>query len=239
MVGQTELVRALVELADTLVADYDPVEYLYVLAERCVEVLDAAAAGVLLVSGSNLDVVAVSTHDLRGLEVFEAQQRHGPCVDAYDTGAPVSERDLGRNSERWPDFVPRAVELGYCCVHARPLRLREERIGALNVFWSEPDAFDAADEVAAQGLADMASIGILHHREIAAANDQIHHLRRALEGRAVVEQAKILLAERLGVEAADAFDWLRRYARSHNDRLRDVAQRFLDGELSEQQFAPE
>jgi GAF domain-containing protein len=233
------LIPALVELADTLVADHDPIEYLYVLAERCVEVLDATAAGVLLVNGPRLDVAAASSHEMRVLEVFEAQQQQGPCIEAYLTGTPVSERALGRHAERWPDFVPRALELGYCCVHAQPLRLREERIGALNVFWSEPERFDADDELAAKGLADMASIGIMHERALTAAYDQIHHLRRALANRAVVEQAKILLAERLDADPGDAFDWLRRYARNHNQRLRDVAQRVLDGDLSARVFGPE
>ena len=239
MTRETTVLEALVELADTLVASYDPVEYLYVLAERSVEALDATAAGVLLLSGSTLDLAAASSHETRVLEVFEAQQREGPCIEAYETGGPVSERDLACTTDRWPGFTPRALTLGYRCVRARPLRLREERIGALNVFWSQPEQFDAADEVVVKALADMASIGIAHERRLAAAHEQIQHLRQALEHRAVVEQAKILLAERLAIDPGEAFDWLRRYARDRNQRLRDVAQRILDGELSAQQFAPE
>lgn len=239
MSREVTLGRALVALADTLVAEFDSVEYLYTLAEHCVQVLDASAAGVLLMNGSKLETAAASSHEVRVLEVLESQERQGPCIEAYETGAPVSERDLAGNRQRWPEFGPRAAELGYRCVHARPLRLRDERLGALNVFWSRPAQFDAADELVVKALADMSSIGLVHERALSAAHDQIHHLRRALENRAVVEQAKTLLAERLGADPGDAFDWLRRYARNRNYQLRDVAQRFLDGELSEQQFAPE
>ena len=238
MTREATLLHALVELADTLVEDYEPVEYLYGLADRCVEALDATAAGVLLLSGPELDVAAASGHEMRGLEAFEAQQREGPCVEAFESGGPVSERDLAARADRWPEFTARALRLGYRCVHARPLRLRDERIGALNVFWSEPAQFDHADEQAVKALADMASIGIAHERTLSAAHEQIHHLRRALDQRAVVEQAKILLAERLAADPGEAFDWLRRYARDRNERLPEVAQRFLDGALVAQQFAP-
>lgn len=234
--GDKALVRALVELADTLGADHDPTEHLYVLVDRCVEVLDAAAAGVLLASGPSLGVAAASSQDVRALQAMEAQHRAGPAVEAFQTGEAVSERHLAAHSDRWPQFAPTAVAAGYRCVHAQPLRLRGQRLGAVAVFWSRPEGFAAADEPVVEGLADIASIGIMHERQVAAAHDEIQHLRRALNSRAVVEQAKVLLAERLGVDADAAFDRLRRYARNGNHRLRDVAQRFLDGELDAQQF---
>lgn len=239
MSREEALVRALVELADTLVADYDTTEYLYRLAERCVEVVDAAAAGVLLMDGEKLTVAAATSHELRALEVFEAAEQQGPGMEAYHTEASVNERDLADSQTRWPDFTSRAVELDYRCVHAHPLRLRTDCIGALSVFWAQPAGSDASDELICQGLADMATIGITHERALTAAQDQIHHLRQALEGRAVIEQAKALLAERLHTDTGDAFDWLRRYARNHNQRLRDVAQRFLDGKITQRDVAEE
>jgi GAF domain-containing protein len=233
------LAQALVELADTRVGDHDPVEYLYVLVERCVDVLDAAAAGVLLMSDTGLEAAAATTHELRVLEVLEAQQRQGPCSEAYTTGAAVGERDLADARARWPEFAPRAQALGYSCVLAHPLQLRAERLGALNVLWPEPAGFAPADEAIVKAFADMATIGLLHERALSAAHDQVHHLRRALDNRAVVEQAKVLLAERAGSDPGEAFDLLRRYARNRNQRLREVAQRFLDGDLSEQHFTPD
>lgn len=238
MTREAALATALVELADTLMVDYDALEHLYRLTERCTEVLDAAAAGVLLMQDAQLNLAAASSHELRTLEVFEAQQREGPGMEAYRAGQPVGVDDLAADAARWPDFVAQALELGYSSVQAHPLRLREERIGALSVFWSERRAFDERDPRISQGLADMATIGILHERALAAAHDQVDHLRRALDTRAVVEQAKALLAERLNVDTGDAFDCLRRYARDRNQRLPDVAQRVLRGELSAQRLVP-
>ncbi len=239
MSRQQALLETLVALADTLDADYDPAEHLHMLADHCVEALDAAAAGVLLSNGPQLEVAAASSREVRVLELFEALQREGPCVDAFERGVPVRECDLSGSAKRWPGFAPQAIELGYRCVYARPMARGGERIGALNVFWSDATCIDPAGEVVAKNLADMATIGILHERALSAANEQILRLRRAQDQRAVVEQAKTLLAERLAVEPDEAYDWLRRYARDRNQRLRDVSQRFINGELGEHHFAPE
>jgi GAF domain-containing protein len=228
-----QLVRTLVELADTLIDDYDVVDLLYLLTERCVDVLEAAAAGVLVQDRErDLDVVAASSHEMRVLELFEVQAREGPCWEAFVTGEPVSETDVAGQAQRWPAFAPRAAALGYGSVHAEPLRLRGDRIGALNVFREERRAFNDEERLAAAGLADMAAIGILHARALADADEQLRQLRRTVDSRAVVEQAKAVLAERLGTDAATAFDWLRRYARNRNQRLGHVAQEVLDGQVS-------
>jgi GAF domain-containing protein len=227
---QGRLIRTLVDLADTLTAEYDVVEFLYGLTERCVEVLDVAAAGVVLQDpGRDLDVVAASSHEMRVLELFEVQAQQGPCWEAFVTGEPVTAADVTAEADRWPAFAERAGALGYAGVHAEPLCLHGDRIGALNLFRDTVGGFCAEDRLVAAGLADMAAIGILHERALAVRDEQIRQLRHAVESRAVVEQAKGLLAERLGTDPATAFDWLRRYARNRNHRLRDVAQRVLDG----------
>jgi GAF domain-containing protein len=230
---QEQLIRTLVDLADTLTDDYDIVEFLYRLTERCVDVLEVAAAGVLLQDPErDLDVVAASSHEMRGLELFEVQAREGPCWEAFVTGEAVTETDVAGGSQRWPAFAQRAAALGYRSVHAEPLRLRGDRIGALNVFREDRRAFSGEERLVTAGLADMAAIGILHERTLAAADEQLRQLRHTIDSRAVVEQAKAVLAERLGTDAPTAFDWLRRYARNRNQRLRDVSQRVLDGQVS-------
>ena len=239
MSRQEPLLETLVTLADTLDVDHDPAEHLHTLADCCVEALDAAAAGVLLAKGTQLEVAAASSREVRVLELFEALQREGPCVDAFERGVPVNECDLSGSADRWPGFAPQALALGYRCVHARPMVRGGERIGALNVFWSDAMCIDPAGEVVAKALTDMATIGILHQRALSAANEQILRLRQAQDQRAVIEQAKTLLAERLSVQPEEAYDWLRRYARDRNQRLRDVSQRFVNGELGEHDFAPE
>lgn len=232
------LIRTLLELADTVVADHEVVDFLYLLCERAVEVVPADAAGVLLMNGvGDLEVAAASGHAMRELEQFEVDHRQGPCVDAHRTGDRVDEGDLAATS-RWPEFAAQALARNLHSVHARPLRWHDQPIGALNLFRAAGGLFSDEDAGVVAGLADMASIGIAHERAISTAEQQVVELQRALDKRAVVDQAVAVLADRLSVDQGAAFDWLRRYARNHNQRLRDVAQRFLRGELNAEVLTP-
>jgi transcriptional regulator with GAF, ATPase, and Fis domain len=159
------LIRTLVELADNLVDDFDVVDLLTLLADRCVEVLDVAAAGVMLAAPSGaLQVVASSSEAMRVLELFELQADQGPCVDCYATGEPVVNVDLAAADTRWSRFASEAVAAGFGSVHALPLRLRGRTIGALNMFRADQGTLDASDVSAAQGLADIATIAIIQHQ---------------------------------------------------------------------------
>ena len=125
------------ELADTLVDDFDVVELLTLLTDRCVEVLDVAAAGLMLAyPGGELRVMASSSEAMRLLELFELQSEEGPCPDCYRTGEPIVNHRLAAAGGPWPRFEPRAVEAGFRSVHALPMRLRDVIIGALNLFLS-------------------------------------------------------------------------------------------------------
>jgi GAF domain-containing protein len=226
------LAGTLVKLADTLVADFDVVELLTVLADRCVEVLDVGAAGLMLVAPEgDLRVMASSSETMRVLELFELQSQEGPCLDCYRTGQPVVNQNLSDAHDRWPRFTPEAVGAGFQAVHALPMRLRGSVIGALNLFHLEPGGMKQEDIDAAQALADMATIAILHHRasiEAQVLNDQLNH---ALNSRIVIEQAKGMIAEREGVNMDEAFAALRNHARNHNLRLVIVAQDVITGDL--------
>ena len=159
------LARTLVELADTLVADFDVVELLTLLADRCVDVLDVAAAGLMLAApDGDLRVMASSSEAMRVLELFELQAQEGPCLDCYRTGEPVVNQDLAAVDGRWPRFAAEALAAGFRSVHALPMRLRGTIIGALNLFHVEPGDMRRADVDAAQALADVATIAILQHR---------------------------------------------------------------------------
>lgn len=226
---ETDIVDAFVYLADTLVTGYDIDDFLQSLTERAAEVLMASAAGVLLSDRrGELRLLSASTHVMRMLEVFEIQSAEGPCVDAYRTGQQVVAADFA-TEDRWPAFVSRAVDVGFRSALAVPLRLRDERIGALNVFSLKPDGFDDQDLRAAQGLADVAAIGILQEREVTRVREQVTQLQGALDSRVLIEQAKGVLRERWDVTADEAFDRLRRHARRHHLTLRDVCTRVLDG----------
>jgi GAF domain-containing protein len=225
------LLRTLVELADNLVEDFDVVDVLTVLADRCVEVLDGVdEAGVMLAAPSGeLKVVAASSEMMRVLELFELQAEEGPCVDSFQTGAAIVNQHLSPGNGRWPAFTRHAMECGFQSVHALPMRLRGRTIGALNLFCVMDVSLDETDQVAAQTLADVATITILQHRntiDARALNDQ---LSQALTSRVVIEQAKGKISEAANVDMAQAFDRLRHHARSHNLRLSDLARDIASG----------
>jgi GAF domain-containing protein len=231
------LARTLVDLADTLVADFDVVELLTLLADRCVDVLDVGAAGLMLAAPSgDLRVMACSNETVRLLELFELQSEEGPCLDCYRTGQPVVNQDLATVDGRWPRFVAEALDAGFHSVHALPMRLRGTVIGALNLFHIDPGEMREADVAAAQALADVATIAILQHRatlEVQVLNEQLNH---ALNSRIVIEQAKGMVAEREGVDMEAAFVRLRSYARNNNLRLADVARDVIVGTLTAPAF---
>jgi GAF domain-containing protein len=232
MPRETLLARTLVELADTLVADFDVVDLLTRLADRCVDVLDVGASGLMLAApDGGLRVMASSSETMRVLELFEVQAQEGPCLDCYRTGGPVVMEDLEAANGRWPRFSTEALAAGFRSVHALPMRLRGTVIGALNLFHVEPGAMRSADVDAAQAFADIATIAILQHRaalDAQALNEQLDH---ALNSRIVIEQAKGMVAEHEGVDVGQAFLRLRSHARNHNLRLADVAADVIAGEI--------
>jgi GAF domain-containing protein len=239
MPREAVLARTLVELADTLVDDFDVVELLTLLTDRCVDVLDVAAAGIMLAApDGGLRVMASSSEAMRVLELFEIQAQEGPCLDCYRTGQPVVNQDLATVDGRWPRFVSEALEAGFHSVHALPMRLRGTIIGALNLFHVDAGEMRPADIDAAQALADVATIAVLQHRatlEAQLINDQ---LQNALNSRIVIEQAKGMVGERAGLTMEQAFTRLRQHARNHNVRLVDIAGNVIEGTLTADALDP-
>jgi GAF domain-containing protein len=232
MLREAKLARTLVELADTLVDDFDVVELLTLLTDRCVDVLDVAAAGIMLVApDGDLRVMASSSDAMRLLELFELQSQEGPCLDCFRTGKPVMNRDLLTANDRWPRFSVEAIEAGFHSVHALPMRLRGSVIGALNLFHVEAGEMKQADVEVAQAFADVATITILQHRADVEGQLVTEHLQIALNSRIVIEQAKGVLNERENLNMEKAFSMMRGHARNHNLRLVDVAHKVIDGSL--------
>jgi GAF domain-containing protein len=224
------LARTMVELADNLVDDFDIVELLSTLSERCVEILDIAAAGIMLADGEgNLRAMTSSNEAMRIVELFEVQSQEGPCLDCYRTGRPVVNQDLRASNGRWPRFAPVAVGAGFLAADAIPMRLRGQIIGALNLFRTATGSLDHDDVAIAQALADLATIAILQNRVVVEQRDVNAQLNAALSSRIVIEQAKGMIAERQQLPVDQAFDRLRRYARNHNLRLADVARDTVAG----------
>ena len=140
-----------VEIVDTLVDDFDVIDVLTVLTSRSVELLEAAAAGILLAdTAGHLRVMAASTEQIELLELFQIQNDEGPCLDCFHTGAVVVNADLATPSP-WPQFAAESVRAGFPSVCAVPLRLKDVILGCLNLFMSAPVSLSAADVAARPG----------------------------------------------------------------------------------------
>lgn len=221
-----------VDLADTLVDDFDVIDFLHTLARRSVELLDASAAGIMLADQrGGLQVMASSTEEARLLELYELQNNEGPCLDCFRSGQPAGHESLPAMRAAWPVFTERLQELGYQSAQAVPMRLRTETIGALNIFRSQPGPLSASDLRLGQAMADVATVGLLQERAIAERELLATQLQSALTSRIQLEQAKGVLAERAGVEMDQAFTAMRDYARGHNLRLREVAAAIVAGTI--------
>jgi GAF domain-containing protein len=229
-ISAERLARVFVEFADTLVDEFDLVEFLQMLATRTAELLDRSPVGLLLADRhGRLRFMAASDENVRLLELFQVQDRSGPCQDAYRAGEPVVNADLAGAADRWPAFAPRAVAAGFRSVHAFPLRLRQETIGALNVFSEEVGGRLADSDVEiVQALADVAAIGLLQERAISRGEVLVEQLQGALNSRIVIEQAKGVVAQALRVGVGEAFDLIRDYARRRGLRLSHVAHLVID-----------
>lgn len=230
---ERRLVETFVQLADTLVEDFDVVDFFSLLAERVVELRMASEVGILLADETgDLKFIAASAERAQMLELFQVQYREGPCQDCYSTGTPVSADDLEAASDRWPQFAPRAVSAGFRSVQAVPLRLRGTILGAFNVFVNEPGGIDPDLEPVVQAMADVATIGLLQQRELDRAHAVEGQLQQALHTRVGIEQAKGIVSERLNIEMDAAFNLLRSYSRNHNTRLHDAARDIVRGVLA-------
>lgn len=232
MARETLLISTLVELADNLVDDFDVIDLLTVLSDRCVEAIDVDAAGVMLASpGGELQFVASSSESMRVLELFQIQADEGPCVDCFKNGGAIVNQALEVPDARWPRFTPRAIAHGFRSVHCLPMRLRGRTIGALNLFRTEQGLLDTDDVVVAQGLADVATIAILQHRTSLDARLLNDQLSNALNSRIIIEQAKGNVSQSTSCDVDQAFRRLRAHARNHNLGLTDVARSVVDGTL--------
>lgn len=224
MIRIQQLTDAFVEVADTLVADFDLIDFMHTVAEHAQAVSGSAAAGLML-RGTSADLhqIGASTEDARLLELFQVQNAEGPCYDAFRTGEPVSASNISASVDRWPAFAPRAAQAGFATVYAFPMRLRDDVIGALNVF-GRNDGLSVEQARVTQALADVATIGIIQQRALARAGILTDQLEEALRSRIVIEQAKGAVARTFGITVEEAFSLLRSHARSGRIKLTDLAQ---------------
>jgi transcriptional regulator with GAF, ATPase, and Fis domain len=232
MPKEREVLRALVEVADTFVADYDVVDFLHGLAERCVSILDVDEAGVMLTDTTRtLHYVASSSEQMRLVELLELQNEQGPCLDAYRVGRVTVSAQAEEAEQRWPQFGSHARAAGFASLAGVPMRLRLDRIGSLNLFSRRPGGLSEEDQHVAQAMADIATIGVLQARAIHDGQVVSSQLQTALESRIVIEQAKGIIAEHKAITVDDAFLLLRNHARTHKGKLTDTARQIVNGAL--------
>jgi transcriptional regulator with GAF, ATPase, and Fis domain len=232
MAREQRLTEVFVELADTLVEEFDLVEFLQTLTERCVELVDTDAAGLMLDDQRGaLQVVAYTDESARLLELFELQKAEGPCLDCFASGRAITNVDLTDAASRWPVFAEAARGVGFTVSHALPLRLRRQVVGALNLFTVAPVRLSDDHLAVVQGLADIATIGLLHERAV---RDQVilaEQLQTALHSRIVIEQAKGVLSAQSGSSVGEAFRAMRSHARRTGEPLTAVAEAVVGREL--------
>ena len=232
-IDQPALVQTFVTLADTLVDDFDVVDFLSMLTHRVVELSIATEAGILLADETgDLQVMAASNERTRLLELFQIQNAEGPCRECFLEGQPVAVADLELEQQRWPRFAPRALAVGFRSVQAVPLRLRGEVLGAMNLFLAEPGGIDPEDRLLIQALADIATIGLLQRRTTLNAQLHLGQVQHALQSRIVIEQAKGIIAQQAGIAIDDAFDRLRAHSRNNNWALHDLALAVIQGDVT-------
>ncbi|BBZ79511.1 transcriptional regulator [Mycolicibacterium anyangense] len=224
---ETRVLSAVVSLVDSLLDDFDVVDLLTELTERCAELLDVASAGFLLADPlQRLHLLAATSEQTRELELFQLQAEEGPCIECYRTGEPVLVADVREYSQRWPQFVPAAVEAGFTAVHAVPMRAAGSVLGALGLFSTRPGELNDADRLVGQTLAHIACVAVLQEHPPTPVT-VVSPLRSALAARVLVEQAKGFLSEMLNVSVDQAFRILRTYSRARGEHLTDVARRLI------------
>jgi anti-sigma regulatory factor (Ser/Thr protein kinase) len=223
MSRERAVAEAFADLSDTLVADFDVLELLHRLAGRCVDLTGVQAAVVMLADHrGGLRVMASSAEETGLLELFEVAADGGPCADSYTAGHPVAGLDLGVGDP--------ARAAGFRSVHATPVRLRDDVIGVLGLFSSTLGALSDADVRTARALANVAGLALVQHRAVEYRQLLAEQLQRSLVSRVIVEQAKGVLAELLGLDMAAAFTELGRYARRTGRPFSEVAADIVTGD---------
>lgn len=238
MVDHQRLSDVLIEFARRPVGDYDVMDILGILCDRVTEVLPVDGAGVMLTGqDGHLRFVAASDDTVRNIESLQIEMGEGPCLLAYKSNTQVVVTDLAA-TKRFSRFGPQAIEQGLRAVFSFPMRFEERRIGALNLYRSEPGPFAPSDRFAGQVLADIATTAILDAQTGEQTSKLVEQLQQALDSRIIIEQAKGKLSEQLGVDVSEAFQHLRRFARHRGLKLRACAEQVVSGELRLQTERP-
>jgi GAF domain-containing protein len=228
------LVETLADLVDTIVTDFDVTDLFYRLVDTCVDLVEADEAGLLLMNrDGELGIAAATSESTHLVELLQVQAREGPCFDAFRSGEPVRTGPLDslEAKETWPEFAPMAISAGFHSVVAVPMRWRDTTLGSLNLFRTDAGHATERDVITARALADLTTIAVVQAHAVDGAQQVIDQLQSALDTRVSIEQAKGIVAERAKLDMKEAFERIRRHARSSNSHLAEVSARIISGEL--------
>jgi GAF domain-containing protein len=154
---------------------------------------------------------------------LQYEEGSGPCLDAGRGGVVLRIDDM-RTEQRWPHYVPRVAEKGVRSSLSVPLPYQGISIGALNNYSTVPHAFASPESLqAGLDVAEMVAVAVANATAHAELGEQAHHMRMAMESRAVIEQAKGVLMAQRHVDADQAFEILREASQRYNRKLRDIA----------------
>ena len=224
MYDQPLFLRTLSRFAVVLPARYDLEAALTELTESVTAVLGLCGSGVTMAEEGRLRFVTAVTQAAGELERNQEEQQAGPCRDAYETGEVVRVTDVREESARWPEFSAAATRLAVAGVAGIPMRLADKIIGALNLYSPQPREWSDEDIAVAGVLADVATSYVVNASKLRQQEQLTEQLQEALESRVVIEQAKGITAYKHAVTIEQAYQLMRRHARSNNASLRLVAE---------------
>lgn len=226
-----QIAQALVEFIGALTRQHTVESVLNSLADYCLRILPADGVGVLLLEEHQLTVATTNSEVGEAVESLEVELEEGPCVECVRVGHPVLVADLAAAADRYPRFVPRALDAGAHAIHALPMTGHGELVGSLNIVSLAPIEMSGTDLSTAQMLADIAVSYIFAVRLHEETSRLAGQLQNALDTRVLIEQAKGMLAERHDIPLGEAFDRLRRHARNQSTPVREIARQVVEERL--------
>jgi transcriptional regulator with GAF, ATPase, and Fis domain len=222
---ERQVTQAFLALSDTYTAEFDPLHLFHRLVHTCQNLVDVDAAAVMIADArGGLKTMASTDEDAAFAELLQLQNGHGPCMDCYRTGEPVSVPDMAAEYERWPKLVAAMIEAGYDSLQAIPMRLHERSLGALTLLRRDPGYLTEDDEALAQALADSAVLALMHwSAEPAQVDDVITRVQSVIAAKATLEIAKGMVAQYADITIGDAARMLGAYASGQRVRLTETA----------------
>ncbi len=213
------------ERSRQIAAHRSPAEAIAQIVQLALDSVDCDYASVTLVrADGTLETVASSHPVVEQADALQYELAEGPCLTAAESHGLFVIPEAATDP-RWPNWGPRAAELGLHSILSVHLFTSREVLGALNLYARQSYQYSADDIEAAQVVAAHASVSLARSR-----SEQ--NLWRAVDSRHLIGQAQGVLMERFALEAEQAFSVLKRYSQQHNIKLHDVAVVLLQtGEL--------